>query len=128
MTEQFVVLDEDQLERLAELVAVKFRALPSQEEQLVDVGTVARYLGVDPAWVYAHADEPGARRLGSGARPRLRFSLREVSAKLAQRPPVTEPKLRAKAPRPRPRTRQKRQSRTESDVDLLPIRDRRSAA
>src|SRR5215467_10832803 len=82
MTEQFVTLDEGQLERLAELVAVKFGALPFHEEQLVEVGTVARYLGVDPAWVYAHADELGARRLGSGARPRLRFSLQEVSARL----------------------------------------------
>jgi hypothetical protein len=126
MTEQFVTLDEGQLERLAELVAVKFGALPFHEEQLVDVGTVARYLGVDPAWVYAHADELGARRLGSGARPRLRFSLQEVSARLTQRSPVTDPKLSAEAPRSR--SRPKRQSRTESDVDLLPIRDRRSAA
>jgi hypothetical protein len=126
MKEQFVVIDEGQLDRLAELVAVKFGALPIQEEQLVDVGTVARYLGVDPAWVYAHADELGARRLGSGARPRLRFSLQEVSAKLTRRSSVSEPKLRAKAPRPR--SRRKRQSHTESDVDLLPIRGRRSTA
>ena len=126
MTEQFVVIDEGQLERLAELVAVKFGALPFQEEQLVDVGTVARYLGVDPAWVYAHADELGARRLGSGARPRLRFSLQEVSAKLTRRSPVAEPKPPVGAPRSRSRNKPK--SRTESDVDLLPIRDRRSAA
>jgi hypothetical protein len=122
MTEQFVMLDEGQLERLAELVAVKVSALPFHEEQLVGVSTVARYLGVDPAWVYAHADELGARRLGSGARPRLRFSLQEVSASLTQRSPVTNPKLGAEALRPR--SRYKRQSRTESDVDLLPIRDR----
>jgi hypothetical protein len=126
MTEQFVTLDEGQLERLAELVAVKFGAAPFHEEQLVDVGTVARYLGVDSSWVYAHADELGARRLGSGARPRLRFSLQEVSARLMQRSPLTNPKLGAEATRSR--SRQKRQSRTERDVDLLPIRDRRSAA
>ena len=33
--------------------------------RLVDAGELAAYLGVDRSWVYAHAEELGARRLGS---------------------------------------------------------------
>jgi hypothetical protein len=120
MTEQLVVLDDGQLERLAALVADKLRALSRDEERLVGVGAVARFLGVDPGWVYAHADELGARRLGSGARPRLRFSLREVSARLTRRPTPAESEQSARARTSRARSR--RRSRTGIQVDLLPIR------
>jgi hypothetical protein len=49
---------------------------------LVDAQAVADYLAVDRGWVYAHAGELGARRLGEGPKARLRFSLDEVDALL----------------------------------------------
>jgi hypothetical protein len=39
----------------------------------LDAQQVARQLGVSRDWVYEHADELGASRIGAGPRPRLRF-------------------------------------------------------
>jgi predicted DNA-binding transcriptional regulator AlpA len=39
----------------------------------LDAHEVAQRLGVSREWVYEHADDLGASRLGTGARPRLRF-------------------------------------------------------
>lgn len=49
---------------------------------LVDAAAVADYLGVKRSWVYEHADELRARRLGSGPKARLRFSLADVDQAL----------------------------------------------
>jgi hypothetical protein len=64
-------------------------ALPTT---LVDVETVASYLGVSADYVYRHADELGARRLpsagngrGKGTKQRLRFSLLELDERLQAR-------------------------------------------
>jgi hypothetical protein len=46
---------------------------------LVDAADVARRLGVHDNWVYAHADELGAIRLGDGEKARLRFDLERVA-------------------------------------------------
>jgi hypothetical protein len=58
-----------------------------QTAGLVDAVGLADALGVDRSWVYEHADQLGAIRLGTGPRPRLRFELggalasfRELSA------------------------------------------------
>jgi hypothetical protein len=43
-------------------------------QRWLDAQEVAeRLVGVSREWVYEHADELGARRMGSGRRPRLRF-------------------------------------------------------
>jgi hypothetical protein len=39
----------------------------------LDAKAVAQLLAVDRDWVYEHADELGASRIGRGPRPRLRF-------------------------------------------------------
>jgi hypothetical protein len=39
----------------------------------LDAKEVAKQLGVERDWVYEHADELGATRIGTGPRPRLRF-------------------------------------------------------
>jgi hypothetical protein len=90
------------------------RRLPST---LVDVKTVASYLAVSTDWVYQHADELGARRLGTGPKARLRFSLREVDERLqAMQGGTVEPPASASKPRRRP-------SRvTPTGARLLPIR------
>jgi hypothetical protein len=57
-------------ERLAEIVTA-----PSATFALVDARQLARDLGVSLDYVYAHATELGAMRLGSGPKARIRFDL-----------------------------------------------------
>ena len=52
----------------------------SAGHQLVSAAEVARELGVGRQWVYEHAEQLGARRLGDGPRARLRFDLETVHA------------------------------------------------
>lgn len=52
----------------------------SSEHRLVSAAEVARELNVGRQWVYEHAEELGARRLGDGPRARLRFDLETVRA------------------------------------------------
>lgn len=54
------------------------------DRRLVDAATLASELGVDRSWVYAHRDELGAVRLGSGSKPRLRFNVQVARAALAR--------------------------------------------
>jgi hypothetical protein len=46
--------------------------------QLLSATEVAKALGVERSWVYEHAIELGAIRIGDGPRPRLRFDLDTV--------------------------------------------------
>ncbi len=87
-----VRLDEQTVERLAHRVAELLtpKPAPAQTEtvppgrgKLVSAAKVAELWGVDRAWVYAHAEELGASRLGTGPRPRLRFDLDKVRKRLA---------------------------------------------
>jgi hypothetical protein len=80
--------------------------------QLVDAAAVAAMLGVTRGWVYEHATELGAVRLGAGTRPRLRFDPHVVGVAL-------EDGL-ASQPGPR-RTRRFRRPTSPSGVELLPI-------
>jgi hypothetical protein len=87
---------------------VRDDALP----QLLDAAAVARMLGVTRGWVYEHAGELGATRLGSGARPRLRFDpLRVVTALEDGLTPQHGGR----------RTQRFRRSVPTTDVELLPI-------
>jgi len=88
---------------------------------LVDAQGLADYLGVTRAYVYEHAPELGARRLGSGPRARLRFSLADVDAALSScsmsrgsEPPAS----RAAGPI----RRRRRTADLGTSVELLPIR------
>jgi hypothetical protein len=69
--------------RAAELVAAA-RAPTPTAVRYVDAAEVATALRVERDWVYAHARELGAIRLG-GTQGRLRFDLREVTRALADR-------------------------------------------
>ena len=53
--------------------------------RLLTATDVADMLAVSRSWVYDHADELGAVRLGTGPRPRLRFDADEVRAALTSR-------------------------------------------
>lgn len=72
---------------LAETIARRVVELLRGEEteksaaRLVDAATLARELGVEREWVYAHAEQLGAVRLG-GPNGRLRFDRRKVGKRL----------------------------------------------
>ena len=70
---------------LAQTIAERTAALlqsntPTGAKQLVSAAEVANELGVGRQWVYEHAAELGAVRLGDGPRGRLRFDLEAVRA------------------------------------------------
>jgi len=84
------------------------------DTQLLTTRQVAAYLGVERTWVYAHANELGAIRLGAGPKARLRFDPDTVVEQLRspqQRKPVVRRTLRR---------------RTTPAVPLLPIINRRT--
>ena len=119
--------DDDALDRLADLIADRLAARlggltpgPVRPEPLVDAAEIARLHGKTRSWVYEHAGELGAVRLGSGPRPRLGFSPTRVAERLVlvdHPAPVTLPAL---AP-PR-RARRQRGDRTPSGAELLRVR------
>jgi hypothetical protein len=65
-------------QRVAELVTAEPPPLPER----ITAEEVSRWWGVSRRWVYDHAEELGARRMGSGRRPRLRFDSDEVEERL----------------------------------------------
>jgi len=75
-----VRLPDDQLETLADLIASRLRSAEPLAAELVDAATVAEKLKVARSWVYANAIVLGGRRIGSGAKPRLRFDLAAAQA------------------------------------------------
>jgi hypothetical protein len=116
--------DTNALDRLADLLAERLATrlnglTPTQAEPLVDAAEVARRHGKTRSWVYDHAGELGAVRLGSGPRPRLAFSPTRVAERLQR---VDRP-----ATAPLPRTPQQRRHRqraghTASGAPLLHVR------
>jgi hypothetical protein len=68
---------------------------PKPDRGLLEAHQVADRLGVTREWVYAHADELGAIRLGNGSRPRLRFppdlATRRESSRRARDQKTTRP-------------------------------------
>jgi hypothetical protein len=88
-------LDPSTLERLArrtaELLADRLQIpkAPPQHElpELLTAAEVSAWWGVHRGWVYEHASELGAIRIGSGRRPTLRFDPEQITRRLA-RPPT----------------------------------------
>ncbi len=79
-----IVLAPETIEAIARRVAELLAAgVPTTSGGLVDAQTVARELGVARDWVYEHAAELGAVRVGNGSRPRLRFDLEHARGALA---------------------------------------------
>ncbi len=72
--------------RVGELLRSKAGGRPAPPQpgpRLVTAAEVAQWCGVERSWVYAHAEQLGARKIGTGQRPRLRFDLDEVSERIA---------------------------------------------
>lgn len=100
--------------RVVELLA---RRSLTGEPELVDATQLARRLGVERSWVYTHAIELGAVRLGSGSKPRLRFDSRAAMERMRGGSPGTEVK-----PEPRTAGRGRRLGPRPGPVSLLPIK------
>ncbi len=72
------VLTDGDVEAIAEATAARLAEIVSGAPgsfALVDARQLARDLGVSLDYVYAHATELGAMRLGSGPKARIRFDL-----------------------------------------------------
>jgi len=116
--------DEAALDRLADRLADRVaerlgRVMPAQVEPLVDATEVARMHGKTRSWVYEHAGELGAVRLGSGPRPRLAFSPSRVAERLGKVETRTTAPLPEASP---PRRRRSRAGRTATGAPLLHVR------
>lgn len=78
-----VSLSPESIETLARRLSELLHDAESKgTSRLVSAKVIAERWGVDRKWVYEHAEHLGARRLGSGPRPRLRFDPIEVGEKL----------------------------------------------
>lgn len=95
-------LDPDDIEQIAHRVAELVVPADRAADQYVDAATLANELGVDRDWVYAHARQLGAIRLG-GPRGRLRFDRRKALQALADDSPGTPAESRRPAHRGRSR-------------------------
>jgi hypothetical protein len=73
-----VLLDPSSIEAIAQRVV----ELLGEDLSLLDAAAVARRLNRSRGWVYEHAVELGAIRLGDGERPRLGFEPAKVAAHL----------------------------------------------
>jgi hypothetical protein len=78
-------LDPGDVEAIARRVAELLHASPVSTRRYVDAASLARTLGVEREWVYAHAAQLGVIRLG-GSRGRLRFDLEHVRRLLGDDP------------------------------------------
>lgn len=72
----------ESVEALARRLVELLRDEPEPPKRLISAAEVAGWWGVDRAWVYANANRLGARRLGAGKRPRLRFDPDEVAERI----------------------------------------------
>jgi hypothetical protein len=116
--------DDDALDRLADLLAerlaVRLSGLaPARGEPLVDAAEIARLHGKTRSWVYEHAGELGAVRLGAGPRPRLAFSPAGVAERLEK---VDKPTTAPPPKTSQRRRRRQRAGRTASGAPLLHVR------
>jgi hypothetical protein len=73
-------LSDDQLERLADLLATKLASMRPATQPLLTVEDVATIFKVSRAWVYGNAVRLGGIRLGPGERAPLRFDAERVAA------------------------------------------------
>lgn len=115
-----MTLDPHDIESIAARVAELLRdQMPQTASRLADAAEVARELGVDRDWVYAHARELGATRLG-GERGRWRFDLARIRRDLAP------PSASKRSPSATRRRRCQQPKKTRGDVELIPYTEVRS--
>ena len=114
-----IKLDPQAVEAIARRVVEILERRGLQGRELVDAAELARRFGIERSWVYSHAIELGAVKLGGGAKPRLRFDP-EIAARVLRRvgeesEPDSPARSGERASQP-PRH-------GGSEVRLLPVRD-----
>ena len=73
-------------------------ASANEPKAWLDANDVAKRLRVSREWVYEHAQELGAERIGTGPRPRLRFPPRVIEARDFKPPPSRNAAARSAQP------------------------------
>lgn len=111
MTVPAVHLDDESVEAIARRV-VELTGSECGSEGWLDAAEVARRFSVSRDYVYEHADDLGAVRIGSGSRARLRFEPAKIREALESSP----------GRGPQPKREPVRHVRRERDVTLLPVR------
>jgi hypothetical protein len=118
-----MTLDREDIAAIAQAVVELLKATdaaPAGTELLTAAQVAARY-GVARSFVYEHADELGAVRLGDGRKPRVRFDPETVSTAL--RACSTGRRSHAAEKRePEPNARSQSRRSMGTGVELLPIR------
>ncbi len=90
-----LTLSDEQLNRLAELLAVKLSATRTPTQSMLTVDDVCRTFRVSRAWVYENAGRLGGFKLGPGERAPLRFDPKRVAAALKPLgTPLSEPEAK----------------------------------
>jgi hypothetical protein len=79
-----IKLDPEAVEAVARKVVELLEARGLQKRRLVDAAELAAMFGIERSWVYSHAIELGAVKLGEGKKPRLRFDP-EVAARVLRK-------------------------------------------
>jgi len=124
MASKRITLDAPTVEAIARrVVELLERRLPGGPV-LVDAAELARRLGIERSWVYTHAIELGAVKLGGGRKPRLRFDP-EIAARVLRRVgegPAADPPARSGERAARPQRGRR------SEVRLLPVRGQDDSA
>jgi hypothetical protein len=117
MASKRIALDDPTIEAIARRVVELLERRGVLRRELVDASELARRFGIERSWVYSHAIELGAVKLGTGPKPRLRFDpeiaarvLRRVDERSAADPPARSGE-RAGQPQPD----------RKAEVRLLPI-------
>jgi hypothetical protein len=120
MASKRIAFDAPTIEAIARRVVEILERRGAEQRDLVDAAELARRFGIERSWVYSHAIELGAVKLGKGPKPRLRFDpqiaarvLRRVGGDAAADPPARSGK-RAGQP----------SGNGGSGAQLLPIRGR----
>jgi hypothetical protein len=100
------------VEQVAARVAQLLQRQQQRQEQdeapqglgMLTVSQLANHLHLNRAWVYEHADELGAIRIGSGPKARIRFDFHTAKAALNQQQVsrTPEPAITRKSQRRRP--------------------------
>ena len=78
-----LILTEEQLDRLADLLALKLATVRPPAPPMLTVEDICATFQVSRAWVYENAARLGGVKLGPGQRAPLRFDAKRVAASLS---------------------------------------------
>ena len=117
-----VHLDADSVERVARRVVELLgeERADSGAVELLNTAEVARRFGVTCSYVYSHAEELGAIRLGDGPRARLRFDPAIVAERLSACS-LSKGSASAESRTAKPKTPRRRRRLSGAEPILLPI-------